>query len=524
MTSVAVVFIALAIAYLVSSLTVPLLVRVAKNRKLFDFPDRDRHGHPLPVPRLGGVAIFSGLFAALLVAKVVTGLFTKLPTDITSLTIALGAGGTILFLLGLYDDLRGATPVAKLVAQVAAAALVIQAGFRIDVLTFPPDIQFSLGIWSIPVTVLWLVGVSNALNLVDGMDGLAGGVTLVALCVTTGAAIVLGNADVAWQTFALIGALLGFLRFNAPPARIFLGDSGSLVIGFLLAVLSVKGATRRDGALFALAPIFALSYPLLDTGIAILRRFLRKEPLSRADGRHIHHQLRAIGFGPRRAVAVLLLQSAFVGLLGLCITFAPPKLTVAVACAGGAILVFVFVYGMRWLRYHEFLEASTSFRSLVRNARNIIRDKILARDVALRIESACDFEELTAILRDAAEIFRLSKLEICLDSDPVPSLRGLSTPRQTEWRIEYPIRRIANSASAHAGSYAYLVVTCAVIPNARQAGPERIARILAPAISKTLETLAGDGPMQLSVRPRPLGVPSMLRDSGEHHWERGARR
>ena len=501
-----------------------MLVRVAKNRQLFDFPDRDRRGHPLPVPRLGGVAIFSGLLAALAVAKVVTAMFTQLPTHITSLTIALGAGSTILFLLGLYDDLRGVTPIAKLLAQISAAALVIQAGFKIDVLTFPPDIQFSLGVWSIPVTVLWLVGLSNALNLVDGMDGLAGGVTLVALCVTTGAAIVLGNADVAWQTFALIGALLGFLRFNAPPARIFLGDSGSLVIGFLLAVLTVKGATRSDGALFALAPVFALSYPLLDTGIAILRRFLRKEPLSRADGRHIHHQLRAIGFGPRRAVGVLILQSAFLGLLGLCITFAPPQLTVAVACAGAALLVFVFVYGMRWLQYHEFVEASTSARSLVRNARNIIRDKILARDVALLIERARDFEELSAILRDAAEIFRLTRLEICLDSDPVPSLRGLSTPTQSEWRIEYPIRRMLDAGGVHAGAYVYLVVTCPVIPDARQAGPERIARILAPAISKSLESLAIRGPVLFGSRSRALNVPSMMRrDSGEYHFERSAR-
>jgi UDP-GlcNAc:undecaprenyl-phosphate GlcNAc-1-phosphate transferase len=523
MLSVAIVFVALGVAYLVSALTVPVLVRVANSRQLFDFPDRDRHGHALPVPRLGGVAVFAGLLAALFLAKVVDTFAHGRTAPITALTLALGVGAAILFVLGLYDDVRGVPPVAKLAAQTVAAVIVIRSGFKIDLLAFPPAFEFSLGILSIPVTLLWLVGVSNALNLVDGMDGLAGGVTLIALCVTTGAAIVLGNADVAWQTFALIGALLGFLRYNAPPARIFLGDSGSLAIGFLLAVLTVKGATRPSGALFALAPIFALSYPLLDTGISILRRFLRKQPLSRADGRHIHHQIRAIGLGPRRAVTVLLLQSAFVGLLGLCVTFAPPELTLAVTAAGGGILVFVFAYGMRWLGYHEFREASTSFTSALRNSRAIIRDKILARDVAALVAQTHDFEELSAVLRKSATVFGFTKVEICLDSDAVPSLRSLSTPSQSEWRIEYPIARLPDGFAAPAHARAFLVISSPVLENGRQAGPERIARILAPAIARWLASVAERGDLAHQLRPRPLTVPSMRRDSGEHYKERTAR-
>src|SRR5205823_12566836 len=130
-------------------------------------------------------------------------------------------------------------------------------------------------------------------NVGDGLDGVAGGVVAIELLPATAAAMAVGSGGVPWYTLALGGALVGFLRYNFPPAKIFLGDSGSLVVGFLLAVLTVKGATRSDQATYALAPIFALSFPLLDTGIAMLRRWLRGTPLSRADARHIHHQLRA---------------------------------------------------------------------------------------------------------------------------------------------------------------------------------------------------------------------------------------
>jgi UDP-GlcNAc:undecaprenyl-phosphate GlcNAc-1-phosphate transferase len=516
MILVLMMFLALAIAYMASAMTIPTLVRVAVERKLFDFPDRDRHGHPLPVPRLGGVAVFSGLVIALISAKVVEALVKNQAPQITQLTLALGVGSAILFLLGLYDDLRGVPPIAKLAAQTIAALIVCWAGFRVEVISLPPDIQFRLGMLSVPVTVLWLVGVSNAINLVDGMDGLAGGVAIIALLVTTAAAVILGNTDVTWQTFVLMGALLGFLRYNAPPARIFLGDSGSLVVGFLLAALSVKGATRRDGALFALAPIFALSYPLLDTGIAILRRFLRSDPLSRADGRHIHHQLRAIGLSPQRTVIVLLIETAAVGFLGLCVTFAPPEFTVAVACIGAGILVFVFVYGLRWLQYHEFLEASTSVRSVVRNARTVIRDKIVARDVELLIDRARDLEEINAILHASSEAFRFTKLEMCFDCDPVPPLRMLSTPAGTTWRLEYPIGTVPQGLAKARGTSSYLVITCQMEQNHRAAGPERVARILAPAIERWMRSASSDNePALTRQRAAPPSMRRLGRASGE---------
>jgi UDP-GlcNAc:undecaprenyl-phosphate/decaprenyl-phosphate GlcNAc-1-phosphate transferase len=516
MIAILTVFAALAVAYVASTLTVPPLVRLAVQRRLFDFPDRDRHGHPLPVPRLGGVAVFMGLAVALLLAKLVDGLAYGRAPALTDLTLALAVGSAILFALGLYDDVRGVPPVAKIIAQAAASLVVVSAGFSIDVISFPPNVEFSLGAWSIPVTVIWLVGVSNALNLVDGMDGLAGGVSVIGLLVTSGAAIVLGHNDVVWQAAALVGALLGFLRYNRPPAKIFLGDSGSLVVGFILAVLSVKGATTQGGSLFVLAPIFALSYPLLDTGIAILRRFLRSEPLSRADGRHIHHQLKAVGLSSPRAVLVVLVLSALVGLLGLFATFAPPALTLAVATAGLAILVFVLVYGMRWLQYHEFVEAGMSFTSAVKKSRLVIRDKIIARDVALLVERARDLEELNAILARSAERFRFTKIELCFDCDPVPPLRTLSTPHAPGWRAEYPVAEVPATFPVYGGSIAYLMIASPALDTRFAAGPERVARIVAPSVARWLSRMdpaSMDARIVASNRPAAPRVP---RHSGQH--------
>src|SRR5437868_1278734 len=411
MSRLAVLAVPFVAALLTTLLMVPPVMRLAISKHWLDEPDGARRGHIRPVPRLGGVAIFAGVLLAFGAAPLI-GLFSHIVPSVPHLTSALLLASAILFSLGLWDDLRGLPPIAKLAGQTLAALVVVWAGFRIDVLILPPTYQVALGWASIPVTVVWLVGVSNALNLVDGLDGLAGGVGVIALLTATAAAVAVGNNSVPWYTLALGGALLGFLRYNFPPAKIFLGDSGSLVVGFLLAVLTVKGSTRPDQSVYALAPIFALSFPLLDTGIAMMRRWLRGTPLSRADARHIHHQLRALGLSPRKAVIVIYVESAVVAVLGLCVTFAPPEFTVAVAAIGAAILFFIMVYGVRWLEYHEFLEASASVTSAARQARWVIQDKINARDLAMAIRKADSFDTLSAIIEEAAPTFRFSHMEL----------------------------------------------------------------------------------------------------------------
>jgi len=471
---------------LTTLLMVPPVMRLAISKHWLDEPDGLRRSHTRPVPRLGGVGIFAGVVLAFGAAPLVGLLLGAAPAvpHLTSAT-ALIVASAILFLIGLCDDLRGVPPLAKLGGQTLAAFVAVYAGFRIDHLVFPPAYELSLGWFSIPITVLWLVGVSNALNLVDGLDGLAGGVGVIALLTATVASVAVGNTTIPWYTLALGGALLGFLRYNFAPARIFLGDSGSLVVGFLLAVLTVKGATRPDQATYALAPIFALSFPLLDTGIAMMRRWLRGTPLSRADARHIHHQLRALGLSPRKAVIVIYVESAVVAVLGLCVTFAPPEFTVAVAAAGAAILLFIMVYGVRWLEYHEFLEAGASVTSAARQARWVIQDKINARDLVTAIRKADSFEKLSAIVEEAAPTFRFSHMELrngALARHLPPHIAGeLHTARFC--KLEYPIAHRA----AKPNDFITLNIWCTTETLKRPVGAERVARILGPAISSWLE-------------------------------------
>src|SRR6202162_532495 len=257
-------------------------------------PKRSRQWSASRIPRIGGIAIFAALPVAIIAAAFVnaalTGAIPQLPEQAAALIVACA----ILFAVGLLDDIRGVPPVAKVTAQTIAALIVYFSGFSIDHVSLFPGHTFDLGVAALPITVLWLVGVSNAFNLVDGIDGLAGGVAIIGLVASAAATLILGNPTVPLYTVALIGALLGFLRYNFPQAKLFLGDSGSLVVGFMLAVLAVKGATDPQHITRGLVPIFALAYALLDTGVAILRRWLRGVPLSRADHRHIHHQLRAL--------------------------------------------------------------------------------------------------------------------------------------------------------------------------------------------------------------------------------------
>jgi UDP-GlcNAc:undecaprenyl-phosphate GlcNAc-1-phosphate transferase len=497
------------VAAITAAFAVPAVTAVATRWRLLDYPDGARHMHRRPVPRLGGVAVFIGLTAGVSFSAAVAPVFVPATPWALALNRSLVAASAILFVIGLLDDLRGVSPALKLLGQTTAAALVIAFGFRINQISFVPGSSLSLGVFAIPVTVLWLVGVSNAFNLIDGLDGLAGGVGVITLVAIGAAAHILGSLHVPLQALALAGALIGFLKYNRPPARIFLGDSGSLVVGFLLAFISVRGSTARDGIVQGLVPIFALSYLLLDTGIAMLRRWLRGAPLSRADDRHIHHQLLALGLTPRRAVVVIYAASAFIALLGLCVTFVPPQLTLAIGGIGVATLLAVFVYGVRWLEYHEFLEAGASLASGVRKARGAIQDRILARDVARLIRSARSLEQVNDIVRSYAVSFRFIDIQILRDTSTA-SVRAPDHIGSATWLLEYPIPAAA-SAAIRASSDAVLAIWSAVTPVGRPTNPERVAQILAPAISTAL---AND----VSSFLQPVQAEQRLRARGsEHH-------
>ncbi|HXT48814.1 MAG TPA: MraY family glycosyltransferase, partial [Gemmatimonadaceae bacterium] len=389
--------VAFAVAALSGALITPVIIQGAKRWHLLDAPDDTRHLHEHPVPRLGGVAVFIATMLGIASTLIYAPARHSLAADWHRFVLALLLGGSVLFAAGLVDDLRRIRPIAKLVAQCVAALIVAALGFRIEILGIGATV-LNLGWLSIPVTVLWIVAVTNAFNLIDGLDGLATGIAIVALTTVFAAALGLGNLQVATVALVLIGALIGFARYNFSPARIFLGDSGSLFIGFMLAVLSVHGSIKSATAVLVAIPLFALAVPLLDVSVSILRRWLRGVPIFSPDARHIHHRLLALGLTPGRASIVLCAVAGGFAILGLLLAFAPPPALIGMALTGGLISAGIFLYGIRQLDYNEFVEAGTALASGIVRVRRVIRDQIHARELTTVIEEAESLRHVNAIL------------------------------------------------------------------------------------------------------------------------------
>ncbi|HJP60908.1 MAG TPA: MraY family glycosyltransferase, partial [Gemmatimonadaceae bacterium] len=252
-------------------------------------PCNDRSIHTEPLPRVGGVALFAALAIALGIAAFA---FPSLWGALGREHYVLLAGAFAIHLLGLLDDLRPMRARYKLAGQLVIASGVYLAGLHIDAVLLPGGATLALpGYLAMAVTVVWLVGVTNAVNLIDGLDGLAAGTSVIALTALLSVSVIFNQAGAALLCCALGGATLGFLRYNFQPATIFLGDSGSLVLGFMLAGLGIIGAEKFAGSVALLIPLVALGLPVIDTGVAIFRRHLRRHPIFLADRGHIHHRL-----------------------------------------------------------------------------------------------------------------------------------------------------------------------------------------------------------------------------------------
>ncbi len=266
--------------------------------------DQPEHGaaRARPIPRIGGVPV---LLACVLSVALVAGAWPAMS--------ALLPAGLLVFACGLCDDLYGLSPWQKLVIQIAGAAMACAAGVRIDHVAahaIPPP-------WGVALTIAWLVGAMNALNLVDGVDGLAGGVGFLAALTIVTSALLHGHTALALAAAPLAGALVGFLRYNFAPASIFLGDCGSLTLGFLLGAYGVIWSHKTDTLLGMAAPLMALSIPLLDTAVAIVRRAWAGQPIFRGDRCHIHHRLLERGLTPRSVALLLYAVSGLGGVLSL---------------------------------------------------------------------------------------------------------------------------------------------------------------------------------------------------------------
>jgi len=381
------------VSFLIALLLTPLVRNLFRRMGLVDKPDRLRKLHAVAIPRVGGiplVAAYIAAFGVVLLLELKGGLIVRKGVPFA---LHLMPAAALVFLTGLLDDLIGLRPWQKLTGQMAAGGLAIWGGVlieRFDGIVFTP-------MWGIPVTLLWLVGCTNAFNLIDGVDGLAAGIGLFATITTLVAALMQGNMELAYATAPLAGALLGFLRFNFNPASIFLGDSGSLMIGFLLGCFGVIWSQKSATLLGMTAPLMALSIPLLDTGIAIARRYLRRKPIFEADGAHIHHQLLARGFTPRR-VALLLY-----GVCGLAAAFSLLQSVVNQRYAGLVVIIFCAAawMGVQHLGYVEFGMAG---RLVLRGGfRRILGAQLILRNLEQNLAKARTSEECWLTVWEAAQ-------------------------------------------------------------------------------------------------------------------------
>lgn len=294
------------IAFILALFIVPAVRRVCLNKGLVDIPN-DRKVHKNPIPRLGGVAIW-----LCTVLTFVILVFINWDYPYGNGLSGILVGGSIMFLLGLVDDLYDLSPKFKLVIQIGAALIAFLLGVKIDVLYNPFGGTFHLGLLSLPITLIWLVGISNAMNFIDGVDGLAGGVSTICAVTLAVVAIYTNQPISAVLASILAGSMMGFLVFNFHPARIFMGDSGALFSGFALAGLSVAGVLKSLTATMLL-PILILVVPILDISFSVLRRVLKGSNPMKADAEHIHHKLLQAGFSHNRTAAVLYIVCAGAG-------------------------------------------------------------------------------------------------------------------------------------------------------------------------------------------------------------------
>lgn len=360
----------------IAILATPWVRAFAFRAGIVDRPDQKRKLHQGEIPRLGGVvllAAYLGSFALLTALPSASGLAVRAHLETVLL---LAPSAVIVFSVGLLDDLVGLSPIFRLSFEAIAAAFACMAG-----------VVIGEGWWSVPLTILWLVGAANAFNLIDGVDGLAAGVGLFATLTMLAAALANGNHALALATAPFAGALIGFLRYNFEPASIYLGDSGSLTIGFLLGCFGVIWGYKSATAIGMTAPLILLSLPLIDVSLAIARRFLTMKPIFGADRGHIHHRLLARGFRPRHVALLAYLACGVAATCSLIQSSAPPGFAIAV---GGLFLILVWL-AVSHLGFAEFRIARRAI--LGGHVRHWVRQEILVDSLQQRLSQAQSIED-----------------------------------------------------------------------------------------------------------------------------------
>jgi UDP-GlcNAc:undecaprenyl-phosphate/decaprenyl-phosphate GlcNAc-1-phosphate transferase len=299
------------VAFLLALLLTPVVSQAAWWVGAVDRPSGGRRLHERPTPLLGGLAILMAVAIPAFALGNRHGLWGVM------------AGAILMALLGAFDDIHPLHPGVKLLGMLAIASIPAWLDITIDHFSLPVLGVHNLGLWQFPLTVLWIVAIANIVNFIDGMDGLAAGFCAIAALTFAVLAASLGRADAAALSAILAGAALGFLRYNFSPASVFMGDAGSLMLGYLLAVLAISGVLKTAAAVSLLFPLVILALPILDTSFVILKRLKYGRPIYEADTSHFHHRFAAIGYSQRRAALTVYAWCVCLSLFALAVHFVP---------------------------------------------------------------------------------------------------------------------------------------------------------------------------------------------------------
>lgn len=331
---------ALIVAFLISFVSTPVVRSFAKQVGAIDVPDKKRHIHSHPIPRMGGLAIFLGFLLSVL-------LFARITPQVRGILL----GAILIVVVGAIDDVLNLNAWLKFCVQIVAAVIAVLSGVIINVVSNPLMITgqqaITVGILAVPVTILWIVGVTNSVNLIDGLDGLACGVSAIASLSMLVVSMLVSeaNGNVAVILAALCGGCLGFIPYNLNPAKIFMGDTGALLLGYILATASVIGMFKFYAVVTFVLPVLALAVPLSDTIFAFTRRILHGQSPFHADRGHFHHKLLDMGLSQKQAVAVLYAVSAILGLTAVVLTSSGiVRIVLAIVAFAIAVGIWLFVF------------------------------------------------------------------------------------------------------------------------------------------------------------------------------------
>lgn len=326
---------AFAVSLVISYFMTPPVKHFAEHVGAIDIPKDDRRVHDHPIPRMGGLAIFLGFVLSLLVF---------VPMDMEVMGLLLGA--LIIAVAGGVDDIIPLSPAAKLLAQFIAALVCIRCGIVFNAISnpnvFAEQSYIEIGFLSYPLTVLWIVGCTNAVNLIDGLDGLAVGVSAISSMTMLVVSLLVSDLVVSIILAALAGACLGFMPYNFNPAKIFMGDVGSQFLGFVLGVVSIMGLFKFQAIITFIVPLLALALPLADTTFAFVRRILKGQSPFHADKGHFHHRLMATGLSQKQTVAVLYGVSAIMGLVAVLIS--GHNSLIKILCVAGILIMLLGIW------------------------------------------------------------------------------------------------------------------------------------------------------------------------------------